>query len=30
MFYGCSNLKEIKRLNNFITNNVTNMECRFI
>ena len=29
MFYGCSNLKEIKGLNNFITNNVTNMKSMF-
>ena len=29
MFKGCSNLKEIKGLNNLITNNVTNMESMF-
>ena len=29
MFSGCSNLKEIKGLNNFMTDNVTNMSGMF-
>ena len=29
MFFGCSSLKELN-LNNFNTNNVTNMSCMFI